>query len=85
LNVKGNCLRIKNNHKNRSGKTADFSFLITINFIKAPATRTPRRLLIYQTSGRIKISTTIRVIDKIIEIKTIRRPLLRQTEVRSIK
>ena len=85
MNVKGNCLRIKNNHKNRIGRKADFSFLITMNFIKAPATKIPRRLLIYQTSGRTKTSTAARETDKIIEIITIRGALLRQIEVRSMK
>ena len=56
-----------------------------MNFIKAPATKIPRRLLIYQTSGRTKTSTAARETDKIIEIITIRGALLRQIEVRSMK
>jgi len=56
-----------------------------MNLIKAPPTRIPRMLLMYQKLERIKASTAARVTDKIIEIITIRGVLLRQIEVRSIK
>jgi hypothetical protein len=58
---------MKNIHKNRSGKRADFSFLITINLIKAPATKIPRRSLIYHTSGRIRTSTIAIDTERMIE------------------
>lgn len=85
MKTKGNCLKIKNSHKNKSGNKADFSFLITINFIRAPATKMPRRLFIYQTSGRIRISTIAIATERIIETAMIWGVLLRKIEVKSIK
>ena len=76
---------MKKIHKNRRGSKAVFIFFMTINLIKAPVTRIPRRLLIYQTLGRIKVSTTAITIDRKIEMTIIKRVLFRKIEVISIK
>jgi hypothetical protein len=64
---------------------ADLSFLITINLINAPATKIPKRLLIYQTSGRMTTSITAISKARIVEIAMIRGVLFRNIDVISIK
>jgi len=76
---------MKKTHSKRSGSIADFSFLITINFVSAPATRMPKRSLIYHTSGSKTVSTTAIAIARIAEITIISGVLLKHIEVISMK
>jgi len=62
-----NCLKIKNSHKIIIGSTAAFSFFITTNLIRAPATKIAIISFTNQASGKIFESTTIIIIEHSVE------------------
>lgn len=76
---------MKKSHRKRRGNRAVLIFLMTMNLINEPATRIPRRLLIYQTSGKITTSTTAIPIERMIERIMMRGVLFRNIEVMSMK
>ena len=80
-----NWRKIKKTHKKARGNTAVFNFLMTMNLMTAPATKTAMKLLTIHASGKTIISITPSTRVRAIDSPMMRGVLLKQMVKISMK